>query len=340
MLKSSKINYLHTFFVLVMYMEKNHGFQIDKLKNSFTNILQIIDEITTVKVTANTTLYKLKEAYNVLIHQNHEKVFLFCLDSFYFQYKSFQLELENLEKSISFINNRMYCDYYKLYNMIINTLKENKTEFSESPELRTYVTYKDLEPFQEYKIDDIKDIHNNILHIIKLLFENYQVKRESITNYYAEHQVGFSISNFINTLEYENGILNHQIMLYINYIAFFHISQKKHLKRAFHRFQNFYKEVEENIQTNQSFSIDDIHYDPTIVNAEIDNNNNINELIKDELGTSEEEFVYNNETNNLVDIDSSFNAIQFGKFNESDVSNNIVFLKIEEVDSKNEKVVA
>ena len=256
----------------VLYMEnKNHGFEIEKLKGSFTNILQVIDEISGVKQTANITLQKLKDAYGTLISENHEKVFLFCLDSFYFQYKSFQLELENLEKGFSFLNNRMYCDYYKLYKMIINTIKEQKQEFSTEAELRNYMPYKDLEPFQEYRIEDIKDIHQNILHIIKLLFEKYQDKRTSIINYYDEHQVGFSISNFINTLEYENGCLNHQIMLYINYMAFFHISQKQHLKRCFQKFQSFYKEVEENIQTNQSFSINDIQYDPTVVNVEVDN---------------------------------------------------------------------
>ena len=143
---------------------KNHGFEIEKLKGSFTNILQVIDEISGVKQTANITLQKLKDAYGTLISENHEKVFLFCLDSFYFQYKSFQLELENLEKGFSFLNNRMYCDYYKLYKMIINTIKEQKQEFSTEAELRNYMPYKDLEPFQEYRIEDIKDIHQNILH--------------------------------------------------------------------------------------------------------------------------------------------------------------------------------
>ena len=42
-------------------MENNHGFQIEKLKNSFNNILQIIEEIMYVKSTANNTLQKLKD---------------------------------------------------------------------------------------------------------------------------------------------------------------------------------------------------------------------------------------------------------------------------------------
>ena len=45
----------------------NHGFQIEKLKGSFNNILQIIDEIMGVKQTANETLQRLEEAYNTLV---------------------------------------------------------------------------------------------------------------------------------------------------------------------------------------------------------------------------------------------------------------------------------
>lgn len=313
-----------------MYMDNtNHGFQIEKLKGSFVNILQVIDEINGVKQTANETLHKLKDAYNVLIQQNHEKVFLFCLDSFFFQYKSFQLELENLEKGFSFINNRMYCDYYKLYKMIINTIKEQKQEFKEDCEQRNYVPYKDLEPFQEYRIDDIKDVHQNILHIIKLLFGKYQDKRLSISNYYEEHQVGFSISNFINTLEYENGCLNQQIMLYINYIAFFHISQKQYLKRCFQRFQTFYKEVEDNIKTNKSFSINDIHFDPTVSNAEIENEKNIKQSESKTIITEESIKVKSPSESSFVDIALEMDKINFGKFEDgSEISENMSDAKV------------
>lgn len=261
-----------------MYMEINNGFQIDKLKNSFDNILQIVDQITSVKLTANNTLHKLKDAYNGLIQQNNKKIFLFCLDSFYFQYKSFQLELENLEKVFLFINNRMYCDYFKLYNMIIESLNESKLKFNEDLELRSYVPYKDLEPFKEYKLDDIKDIHTNILHIIKMLFENSKTNKESINSYYQDHDIGFSISNFINTLQYENKVLENQILLYINYISFFHISQNKYLKRCFQRFQNFYKEVEDNIHTNQSFSIEDVQNNPCNLHINTTNLNDNEEI--------------------------------------------------------------
>jgi len=123
---------------------------------------------------------------------------------------------------------------------------------------KTYPPYRDLEPFLEYKIDDIKDLHANILAILNDLFLQYIEKKHSIEHYNENHRIGFSISNFINTLQYENRALNDQISLYINYMSFFHISQKRHLVRLYSRMLDFSKEVEENININRTFSIDDI----------------------------------------------------------------------------------
>jgi len=250
-------------------IKSTHAFEINKLKVSFQNIMHTIDEINKIKLHANQKLNRLKDAYFKLIENNSKKVFLFCLDSFYFQYKSFQLEYDSLEKTLLFINNRMYCDYYKLYNMMIESCKKHNFEDSDNYELRQYTQYKDLEPFLEYRIEDIKDIHSNILHIISILYEQYSERHNSITHYNDTHKIGFSISNFINTLQYENSILKEQVTLYTNYMAFFHISQGKYLKRMYSKIENFYCEVESNIKSNINFSIDDINENP-ILNSEKD----------------------------------------------------------------------
>jgi hypothetical protein len=107
-------------------------------------------------------------------------------------------------------------------------------------------------------MEDIKDLHNNLLVLINTLFEICASKNDKIGHYNENHKAGFSISNFLNTLGYENRLLKEQITLFINYISFFHISQKKQLKRLHMRMQDFYREVEENININQTFSINDI----------------------------------------------------------------------------------
>jgi hypothetical protein len=240
-------------------MSHLHAFHIEKLKNDFTNIITLKREIAKVKSVVADKLSQLKKVYNDLIKTNSKKIFLFCLDSFYFQYKTFAMEMEHIDRYRTLMNNRMYCDYYKLYNIIITHIKENRTEMNVNDlELKTYPVYKDLEPFLEYKLDDIKEIHENILLLINQLYSQSVSKEDTIVHYNDNHHIGFSISNFLNTLEYENRLLQEQINLYINYVSFFHISQKKQLTRLHTRMQDFYKEVDDNININRTFSIDDI----------------------------------------------------------------------------------
>jgi hypothetical protein len=240
-------------------MSHSHAFQIDKLKANFDNIITLKREISKIKKVVSEKLNELKKVYNDLIKTNSKKIFLFCLDSFYFQYKTFAMEMEHIDRFRALMNNRMYCDYYKLYGIIMAYIKENREDLDiEELELKSYPAYKDLEPFQEYRIEDIKDIHSNILLLINKLYQKTSVRNDDIEHYNENHRVGFSISNFLNTLDYENRLLREQITLYVNYISFFHISQKKQLNRLFARMQDFYKEVDDNININRTFSINDI----------------------------------------------------------------------------------
>jgi hypothetical protein len=236
-----------------------HAFHIEKLKTHFNNIITLKQEISKVKIVVAQKLTELKKVYNDLTKTNCKKTLLFCLDSFYFQYKTFALEMEHIDRYRALMNNRMYCDYYKLYNIILDFIKENRTDLEiEEQVIKTYPVYKDLEPFQEYKVEDIKDLHSNILILLNQLYLKTATKDNDIDHYNENHKVGFSISNFLNTLSYENRLLREQITLYINYLSFFHISQRKQLNRLHTRMQDFYKEVDDNININRTFSINDI----------------------------------------------------------------------------------
>jgi hypothetical protein len=163
----------------------------------------------------------------------------------------------------------MYCDYYKLHNIVLKFIKDyQKTspDVDENPplECKTFPVYKDLEPFLQYDIEDIRSIHTSILQSVNYLHTCYLVKSDAIINYNQRHRLGFSISNFLNTLTHENNLLHEQVVLYVNYISFFHISQKRQLSRLCSRIQDFCQEVDTNINMNHTFSIEDIVADPHI----------------------------------------------------------------------------
>jgi len=240
-------------------MSYSHTSELTKLQSNFQNIWILKDEIIKTKQIISAKLAHLKTAYGDLTKKTAKKMYLFCLDTFFFQYKTYSIEMENLDKHRVLLNNRMYCDYYKLYVLITTYLKENAEELDiEQVDMRTFTPYKDLEPYHEYNLDDIKVLHATILGFIKHLQFRYDTNEYNIRNYNTKNRAGFSVSNFLNTMEFENLLVKQQISLYLNYIAFFHISQQKQLKRLLTKLQEFDSDIEANLNVDGLCSINDI----------------------------------------------------------------------------------
>lgn len=240
-------------------MAESYTSKIDKLKRNFKSIIIMKDQVHNLKTEIQKELNSLKKIYTELSNKNKKKVFLFCLDSFFFQFKTFMMEMENIDKMRIMLNNRMYCDYFKLYGLISHYIKENVKDLEiNDDEIKTFPPYKDLEPLLEYKMENLKDLHENTLFLINKLHDKVVVRNDDIDDYNVNHKIGFTISNFLNTLEYENTILKEQISLYINYTAFFQISQKKQLSRLLSKFDEFHKEIQTSLSNNTMYSVDDI----------------------------------------------------------------------------------
>lgn len=227
-----------------------HSLNIETLKSDFYKIMEIHQLILMKKSVIHENLGKLKKTYNDLIKTNTRKIFLFCLDSFYFQYKILYSEMENLSKSIVMINNRMYADYYKLYHIIVLQNKEKNIEIESSQNISKVPIYKDLEPFHEFRVEDINEIHGMIMNIIDDLHLHYTNLENRTHDFSNSTNVGISITNFFHTLEYENTMLREQLGLYVNYVQFFHSSQQNYLTKLYAKMDMFEREIEDDILTN------------------------------------------------------------------------------------------
>ena len=271
-------------------MADDHAFKMDKLKNNFESILALKRKVLQTKTEIHDRLQQVKKMYTELMKQNTKKVMLFCLDAFFFQYKSFMLEIENIEKFRILLNNRMYCDYYKLYTLIIQYFKDHSVEIeNDDLNAKTFPVYKELEPSQEYKLEDVKGIHASILYLINTLHIKCEGQRNTISGYSDDSKIGYSISNFLNTLQYENLILQEQTNLFLNYLAFFHISQKKQLKRVLSKLEDFSNEMDNNLHNNMSFSIDDIEDDNVNQDDYLHSDSEDDKSTSQELDSTEEE---------------------------------------------------
>lgn len=238
-------------FIIIMTTSL-HMFRTDKLRDDFQVLLEINREIVKKKTEISEKLQHLRTIYNGLVKKNGKKIFLFCLDSFFFQYKILTMEMDNITRYMNMINNRMYGEYYKLFNIIAMETSENYEEIKAlaGEVAKKYPPYKDLDPLHEYDIRATEGIHADILSAIDCLFRNYAAKEENIHGYSDNSRIGISIVNFIHTLEYENTLLREQVSLYINYISFYHSSQSTYLKKLCLKIQNFQMEIEDEIMIN------------------------------------------------------------------------------------------
>lgn len=288
-----------------------HSINIENLKGTFNNLLTLCKDIYCKKDELNNKLSTLKTNYNNLISTNNKKIFLFCLDSFYYQYKLYSIEMENISKFITLLNNRMYGDYYKLYNIIILQFKEKNADFSGFINSKKQIPYKDLEPTIEYSIDVIEEIHNDILQVIDNIHQYCLEKEKKITEYNEGLMYGFSITSFINTLEYENSIMREQITLYCNYVEFFHNIQHDNLHRLYSKINNFKNDIDENMQktTKQlpsyqtavphtpSTNVDELNPPFELLDISYYENVDMKELSNTSIQDLSNVFLYSNENN-------------------------------------------
>jgi len=233
-----------------------HTVDFEKHVSDFKDILTLEKTIVEANQDINSKLQEVKQTYQYLVKNNNKKIFLFCLDAFFFQYKNHNTEYENLSKSAILIVNRMYGDYYKLYNILLLQLREKNIPLKSITESKKFSIYKDLEPYYPYSINEITDIHNSIMDILFELQGYHNSLEKSAFGYSQTSNVGLSITNFIHTLQYENMLVREQIHLYVNYLSFFHDSHRTHLHKLINKIKMFQQEMEEDItNTNiQPFS--------------------------------------------------------------------------------------
>lgn len=225
-------------------------FDYDLLATEFNSIIDKRNDIKSKYKSLEEKLNAMKMKYTNLVESNKRKIFIYCLDSFFFQYKILLLELEHYNNIISSLFSRMYGDYYKLLNVIIEKCKEINFTIDDISSMENIQAYKDIENKLEYKTEDLLKLHNNILAILKQMTIFYEKRDKEIKAQDETSDIGFSITSFIDTLSYENRTLYEQINLYNSYLQFYHSSQNSYLDKTFQKMNVFMNDIEKEIMTN------------------------------------------------------------------------------------------
>ena len=140
--------------------------KIQQVKIEFNKIKDIRNNVTFCFNALENKLTKLKITTTEFVKNNRNNIFVFGLDSFQFQSKLIDYEYNDMKKFYLALNNRMYCEYYKLYKIILQYAEDiigtNKTiemlKFN-----NIFPIYKDLEPLKQYNFDTIEELHKTII---------------------------------------------------------------------------------------------------------------------------------------------------------------------------------
>jgi hypothetical protein len=299
-----------------------------KLKSDFNNIINTRNTVKNIFETLKIRIDTLKQIYSEFIKNSKNDMFVFGLDSFHFQTKFIDIEYDDMMRLFLSINNRMYCEYFKLHKIIIEYIVKsvNDKKITDLVNNNNYPIYKDLEPFKEYKFEIILDIHENILNMISLLISFLNNKENELLIHKTKQNIGLNIDNFITTYNFNINVMREKIYMFTTYIEFFHKMHSKYLKRFSNKIQLMYTHITNDIKFDDSVEISK-NKKKELIEDFVTNNMDKN-LLK-ELKTS-----IGSETNSEVSSDSS-NSPK----NKLDCSNEKIIYKPEYIVPINDELI-
>ena len=287
--------------------------RVVKLKTDFNNLINIRNIVKNIFDILQSRIDELKQLYSEFIHNNKNQMFVFGLDSFHFQSKLIDIEYDDMKRLFLAINNRMYCEYFKLNKIIIEYILNNITDkkIIDIFKVNAFPIYKDVEPFKEYKFEHLMAVHENILKMISVLINELNSKEHELTIHKTKQCIGLNIDNFVTTFNYNNNVMREKILMFTTYIEFFHKLHTKYLKRFSNKIQLVYKDINS-----------DINFDKPVELKK--SNNSINNENNNCLSSSDNEF--NEEINRKNSISESINTIStkssiLSKINSKDTIN-------------------
>lgn len=219
-------------------------------KVEFENILDLIKTIKTLSTRTKKSINKIKDLYVTLTESNNDPVELFGLDFFNFQYEIYSKQYDNQIVLLNFLNNRIYGDYYKLYKLILNYIKDhvkNDTIKSIIESNSKLPKYNKLDDTVVYPDEILKTLNGYVLNVLEHLYTFYLDKVDTMKSKEKLNNKGFCIGNFVKTVNHKNDMIKNQIELYDGFVGFFNTHHKKVLEQIKEKINLIYLEISNEI---------------------------------------------------------------------------------------------
>ena len=224
-------------------MDKKIHKEVD---DGFMTIIKIRSDIKTRIVDIEKIKHSIKKNYIECIEKESKNYF--GLDSVHFQNKLIELEFANMLKLYNYIDNRIYGDYYKLFFMMNDYLSDKllQEQYASIKELKKkclYPVYKDLDSFKSYDFDTINNIHQDVISIVKKVYEIHGENEEKIKTRQESLYYGINLDNYIINQQHLNQELLMTNNLHRNYICVYHKLHDNILDNFLEKVELFFEQI-------------------------------------------------------------------------------------------------
>ena len=230
--------------------------RINDLKIDFTKVVDLKNENVKMFDTLDTKIRNLKIIYSEFIKNNNQHLFIFGLDSFHFQGKLIDIEYGDMKRLYYAITNRIYCEYFKLYKIVVDYITDAVYDDKKMLDLvkveNNYPVYKDLEPFKHYDFEVIQSVHETIIGLLLAIYNYLLHKDHNLKQHQEKNATGLNIDNFIQTFNFNNLVLREKLTLFVAYVEFFHKLHTKYFKRFTTKMQLFISQINHDIKFEDS----------------------------------------------------------------------------------------
>lgn len=211
-----------------MYM-----YDLTKANKGFEEIKTIRSNIESGFNVIHTKLKSLQKIYSNVVSKHKKIDCTLGVDALFFQSELIKKEYNNLQDLYKFINNRIYCEYYKLYNYIKDYIsKEMSSDIIEDFKfLDRFPPYKSLDLSITYDFGNVLKMQSKIITILDKLDKYVKESVDTNNNEKELLQMGLHIDTVIHTQDYMNSILKEKLKMFSFYLKTFNMHHEKHLGR-------------------------------------------------------------------------------------------------------------
>lgn len=195
----------------------------------------------------------LKALFENIVKTHGHKGYIFGIDSFCFQNRLIETDIDNLKSIFKLIDGRIYCEYYNLYNQVKKygkeAMKGEKTlnnNFEQS-----YPPYKHLDKDAVYDIKIIEDMQVSVISCLNDLELFLTSKEQEVKTDEQQSILGLNIDNLVYTEMFNNAILKARIEMFYKYLNAFHEHHLKYYSRLLLKVKMQIGIVNEDIQLKQ-----------------------------------------------------------------------------------------